>query len=75
MLISGNKNKSLESLNSNYFSLTATNGKEESFKNLKKTWFKTYDKNFNMDIFDSNDEEIVINDTGKNNEISLFIDK
>ena len=75
MILSGNKNNNSENPNVNYWSLTVSNGKEEYFTKLKNTCFKTYDKNFNIDIFDSNDEEIIIKDKGKNNDISLLLDK
>jgi hypothetical protein len=62
--------------NPNHFwSLTAANGKEEYFSKIKNNSFKTFDKNFNIDIFDSNDEELILKDRGRNNDISLLLDK
>ena len=77
MILFGNKSKNpnLEIPNVNYWSLTATNGKEVNFRKLKNTCFKTYDKNYNIDIFDSNEEELIIKDKGKSNDISLLLDK
>ena len=77
MLLFGNKNKNstIDIPNVNYWSLTAANGKEEYFRKLKNTRFKTYDKNFNIDIFDSNDEELIIKDKGKSNDMSILLDK
>ena len=77
MILSGNKtkNSTLDIPNINYWSLTIANIKEEYFRKLKNTRFKTYDKTFNIDIFDSNEEELIIKDKGKNNEISILLDK
>ena len=76
LILTGNKNKNQNTDNANnyFWSLTASNGKEQYFNKLKNTTFKTYDKNFNLDIFDSNDDEIIIK-KGKSSEISLLIDK
>ena len=41
-----------------YWSLTAANAKEEYFKNIKNISFKSYDKNFILDFFETNDEDI-----------------
>ena len=75
LILPGNKNKNMDNPNSTFWSLTASNGKEEYFSKLRNTCFKTYDKNFNIDIFDSNDEEIVLKEKGKSNDISVLIDK
>ncbi len=74
-LQSKNKNVSLDNPMTHYNSLTAANGKEEYFNKLKSTCFKTFDKNFNLDIFDSNDNEIAIKENGKNDDISTLLDK
>jgi hypothetical protein len=58
-----------------FWSLTASNGKEEYFNKLKNTCIKTYDKNFNLEIFDSDDDEIVIKQRGKSSDISVLLDK
>ena len=44
--------------NSNFISLTSTNLKEEYFKNLKKVSFKSNDKFFNFEFFETKDESI-----------------
>ena len=74
-LQSKNKNVTLDNPMTHYNSLTAANGKEEYFTKLKSICFKTFDKNFNLDIFDSNDDEIAIKENGKNDDISLLLDK
>ena len=76
IILGGNKNKkNMDNPNTNYWSLTSSNLKEEYFNKIKNTCFKTYDKNFNIDIFDSNDDEIIIKEKGKSNDISLYLDK
>ena len=56
-MISSGKNKNTENPHTTFWSLTEANEKEEYFNKIKNTSFKTYDKNFNIDIFDSNDDE------------------
>lgn len=75
LILAGNKNRNMENPNSTYWSLMASNGKEEYFNKLKNTCFKTYDKNFNIDIFDSNDEDIVLKEKGRSNDLSVLIDQ
>jgi hypothetical protein len=76
MILTNNaKNRNFDNPNSYYWSLLASNGKEEYFNKLKNTSIKTYDKNFTLDIFDSNDEEISFIDKGKNNALSVLLDK
>ena len=75
LILSGNKNRNMDCPNGNFWSLTAANGKEKYFSKLKNNSFKTFDKNFNIDIFDSNDEELIIKEKGRNNNISLLLDK
>ena len=74
IILSG-KNKNTENPHISFWSLTAANGKEEYFNKIKNTSFKTYDKNFNIDIFDSNDDELILKEKGKSNDISILIDK
>ena len=74
IILSG-KNKNTENPHITFWSLTAANGKEEYFNKIKNTSFKTYDKNFNIDIFDSNDDELILKEKGKSNDISILIDK
>ena len=76
MILTNNaRNKNIDNPNSCYWSLLASNGKEEYFNKLNNTSIKTHDKNFTLDIFDSNDEEIIFNDKGKNNSFSILLDK
>ena len=78
LILSGNKNRNNKNMDNpinNYWSLTSSNLKEEYFNKIKNTCFKTYDKNFNIDIFDSNDDEITIKENGKSSDISLLLDK
>ena len=78
IILSGNKNRNNKNMDNpinNYWSLTSSNLKEEYFNKIKNTCFKTYDKNFNIDIFDSNDDEITIKESGKSSDISLLLDK
>ena len=75
ILTNNARNKNFDNPNSCYWSLLASNGKEEYFNKLKHTSIKTHDKNFTLDIFDSDDEEINFTDKGKNNSISILLDK
>ena len=78
IILSGSKNRNNKNVDNpinNYWSLTSSNLKEEYFNKIKNTCFKTYDKNFNIDIFDSNDDEITIKENGKSSDISLLLDK
>ena len=69
------KNKNIDNPNAYFWSLLSNNGKEEYFSSLKNTSIKTFDKNFTLDIFDSNDDEIVFNENRKNDELSNLLDK
>ena len=42
----------------NFWSLISANAKEEYFRNMKNITFKSYDKNFNFDFFETDDGEI-----------------
>ena len=53
-----NAKKENKECQNKYWSLTAANAKEEYFKSIKNISFKSYDKNFNLDFFETNDEEI-----------------
>ena len=70
-----NKKRVVNGQNDYYCSLLAANGKEEYFKSLNNTSFKTFDKNYTLDIFDSDDEEISPNSKGTNKELSNLLDK
>jgi hypothetical protein len=74
-MILNNKNIALDGTNNYYYSLLAANGKEEYFNKLRNTCFKTYDKVFTLDVFDSDNEEISLVSKGKNNELAILLDK
>ena len=69
------KNKKKDNPNALFWSLLGLNGKEEYFNKLQNTTFKTYDKNFTLDIFDTDDEEIKFAEKGKNNKLTSLIDQ
>ena len=74
IIFANSKNKNSSIPNATFWSLTASNGKEEYFNKLKGTCLKTFDKNYNLDIFDTNDDEI--NYVEKNNKgMSLILEK
>ena len=60
-MINGKKAKNELLLQKKYWSLTAANAKEEYFKEIKNISFKSYDKNFILDFFETNDEDISLN--------------
>ena len=49
----------------NFWSLTAANAKEEYFRNMKNISFKSYDKLFQFDFFETDDQNI--SETNKSN--------
>ena len=53
-IIKGAKNDNKDE-NKNFYSLTSSNAKEEYFKNLKKLSFKSSDKFFNFEFFETKD--------------------
>jgi hypothetical protein len=69
------KNKNPENPNSTFWSLLASNGKEQYFTKMKNTSIKTYDKNFTLDIFDTDDEEINLFQKGTNGSLAQLLDK
>ena len=69
------KNKNPENPNSTFWSLLASNGKEQYFTKMKNTSIKTYDKNFTLDIFDTDDEEINLFQKGANGSLAQLLDK
>ena len=76
MILTNNaKNKNKDNPNAYFWSLLGENGKEEYFNKLQNTSIKTYDKNFTLDIFDTNDEDLNFSDKGKNSELAILIDK
>jgi hypothetical protein len=61
----------------NYYSLTIANAKESYFLNLNNISFKTFDKKYSLEIFETNDEinKLEINTSYIKNNISDLIDK
>ena len=61
----------------NYYSLTASNAKEINFKNLNNICFKTYDKRYRLEIFETSEtiNEMTISSHKNNNNISELINK
>ncbi len=69
------KNRITENPNSSYLSLLSENGKTEYFNKLKNTNIKTYDKKYNLDIYDSDEQEIYYIEKGKNSDLAILIDQ
>ena len=69
------KNKNLENPNAYYWSLLASNGKEQYFNKSRSTSIKTYDKNFNLDIIETNDEEVMYLEGRKNSDLAILLDE
>ena len=61
----------------NYYSLTIANAKESYFVNLNNICFKTFDKKYSLEMFETNDEinKLEINSSYEKNNISDLIDK
>ena len=61
----------------NYYSLTVANAKESYFINLNNICFKTYDKKYSLEMFETNDEnnKLEIKSSHKKDNISDLIDK
>ena len=51
----------------NFWSLTSANAKEEYFRNMKNISFKSYDKNYTLDFFETDDEKISLNNKSNKN--------
>ena len=51
----------------NYWSLTSANAKEEYFRNMRNVSFKSYDKNYNLDFFEADDQKISLNNKSNKN--------
>ena len=58
----------------NFWSLISANAKEEYFRNMKNITFKSYDKNFNFDFFETDDGEISENNK-TNKDIAKMIEQ
>ena len=61
-----NKKEKNENQNK-YWSLTAANAKDEYFKNIKNISFRSYDRNINLDLFITNDEDISLSNKSNKN--------
>ena len=61
----------------NYSSLTVANAKESYFINLNNICFKTFDKKYSLEMFETNDEitKLEIDSSNKKDNISDLIDK
>ena len=57
-----------------FYSLVSANAKGEYFRYLNNISFKSYDKNFNLDFFETDDQEIAI-ENKSNKDIALMINK
>ena len=75
VLKNGPKKKNLDNPNSFYCSLLAFNAREEYFCKLKNTSIKTYDKNYTLDIFDTDDRDISFDSSGNNRDFAILLDK
>ena len=69
------KNRNPENPRANYWTLLASNGKEQYFNKLRNTSIKTFDKNFVLDIFDTDDGDINFFEKGINNSLAQLLDK
>ncbi len=69
------KNRNPENPRANYWSLLASNGKEQYFNKLRNTSIKTFDKNFVLDIFDTDDGDVNFFEKGINNSLAQLLDK
>ena len=69
------KNRNPENPRANYWSLLASKGKEQYFNKLRNTSIKTFDKNFILDIFDTDDGDINFFEKGINNSLAQLLDK
>ena len=74
-MILTNNNKNIDNPNSYFWSLFASNAKEELFNNLRNTSIKTYDKKFTLDIFDSDDTDINLGARGKNGDLATLLNQ
>jgi len=68
---------SQEDMPVNYNSLTVANAKESYFINLNNICFKTFDKKYSLEMFETNDEKnkLEIDSSHKKNNISDLIEK
>ena len=75
ILNSLSQNRNPENPNATYWSLLASNAKEQYFNKMKNTSIKTYDKKFTIDIFDTDNGEISFFEKGDNGALAQLLDK
>ena len=68
-------NKNPENPEATYWSLLASNAKEQYFNKMKNTSIKTFDKKFTLDIFDTDNGEISFLEKGDNAALAQLLDK
>ena len=69
------KDISTQNLEIPYHSILSCNAKEEYFLNLKNMMIRTYDKQLTFDIFETNDDEINLNENNSNKKIASMLDE
>ena len=69
------KNRNPENPRANFWSLLASNGKEQYFRKMKNTSIKTFDKNFTLDLFDTDDGDLTFFKKGDNNFLAQLLDQ
>ena len=69
------KNKNPDNPNANYWSLFASNAKEQYFNKMKNTSIKTFDKQFTIDLFDTNNGELNFSEKGDNSILAQLLDQ
>ena len=69
------KNRNPENPRANFWSLLASNGKEQYFRKMKNTSIKTFDKNFTLDLFDTDDGDLTFFKKGDNNSLAQLLDQ
>ena len=75
ILTSLSQNRNPDNPNAKFWSLLASNAKEQYFNKMKNTSIKTRDKKFTLDIFDTDDGEINLFEKGDNNSLAQLLDK
>ena len=69
------KNKNPDNPNANYWSLFASNAKEQYFNKMKNTSIKTFDKQFTIDLFDTDNGELNFSEKGDNSILARLLDQ
>ena len=75
ILSSLSQNRNRENPNATFWSLLASNAKEQYFNKMKNTSIKTFDKKFTLDIFDTDNGEISLLEKGDNSALAQLLDK